>query len=421
MYRKYLNFNSLPAIIQEMIEENSSAAAIIDELLDLKGETNTIAALIILDDMNIRGVQITNLYKICEQDIDKFYEKILTMTKEDIENINLESFAVCKYKAIYDGSKEDREKNPEKYIFTDEERNNIRNIKSKDHALDILENKVKPKIKDLYPSIKSDEALKIINKNGFICGYKKTYENIDGKNIIYRVFYNDQGDIMYTHSLENPDIFLWGESKLNVVRQSLDKEYELIGCNAYKNVKGVVGYNIELRNRPFETYKKVLSKGENKIEKIKYKYYNNNLIPIIESLEGMKYRQENKDYKGLVISNIYNLLTFPETYYDIDDELKHIYKILLPYSEDKAYDELIYQLNTDEGIDIALKLQNILGTKLDKDKLYEAKNRFLRTNKKHFNIPKPRFLSDQVIDDPLGNEINKRITKILSENNTVTE
>lgn len=415
MYRKPLDFNSLPLVIQEMIEDSSGAAAVIDELIEKKGENNSLALLIILDDMNIRGLQISNLYKMCDNDIDKFYEKVLTMTKEDIENVNYESYTVCIHKAIYDGSKEDRKNNPEKYLFTDEERNNMRNIKSKDRALDILETKTKTKQDDLYPSITKKEALSIINKHGFTCGYKKTYETKEGKSVTYRVFYNELGDIIYTNSLESPDIFLWGECKLNAVRKNEGSTLELIGCNVYKNIKEVVGYNIDLRKRPFETYQKIIDKGEKILDKIKYNYYNNNLIPIISSNKGIEYLENNKEYENIVIKNICDLLTFKETYFDLDKKLKEIYRLLLKYAEEKAYDELIYQLNTDKGVDVALKLQEDLGIKLDKNKLFKAKERFLGTNKKHFDIPKSKFLSDTVVDDPKGKEINSRIIKIISK------
>ena len=413
MHRKPLDFSSLPIVIQEMIEDSSQAAAIIDELIEKKGDNNTLALLIILDDMNIRGLQITNLYKMCDKNIEKLYEKVLTMTKEDIEKINYESYAVCVHKAIYDGSKEDRENNPEKYLFTDEERNNMRNIKSKDRALNILETKEKTKQDDLYPSITKQDAISIINKHGFTCGYKKTYEK-EGKRVTYRVFYNDLGDIIYTNSLENPDIFLWGECKLNAIRKNEGNSLELIGCNSYKNVKEVVGYNIDLRKKPFETYQKIIEKGEKLVEKIKYNYYNNNLIPIISSNKGIEYLKNNKEYENIVIKNICDLLTFKETYYDLDEKLQKIYKLLLTSAEEKAYDELIYQLNTDKGIDIAFKLQEDLGIKLDKYKLFKAKERFLGTNKKHFDIPKSKFLSDTVVDDPKGKEINNRIIKIIT-------
>lgn len=413
MHRKPLDFSSLPLVIQEMIEDSSGAAAVIDELIEKKGENNALAVLIILDDMNIRGLQITNLYKMCDNNIEKFYEKALTMTREDIENINYDTYTVCIHKAIFDGSKEDRENNPEKYLFTEEERNNMRNIKSKDRALNILENSTKQNQDDLYPSITKKEALSIINKHGFTCGYKKTYET-EGKRMTYRVFYNELGDIIYTNSLENPDIFLWGECKLNIVRANQGNSLELIGCNSYKNIKEVVGYNIDLRKKPFETYKKVIEKGEKPIDKIKYNYYNNNLIPIISSNKGIEYLNNNKEYENIVIKNICDLITFKETYYDLDEKLQEIYKPLLVCAEEKAYDELIYQLNSDKGIDIALKLQEDLGIKLDKHKLFSAKERFLGTSKKHFDIPKSKFLSDRVVEDPKGKEINRRIIKIVA-------
>ena len=421
MYRKPLDFSSLPLVIQEMIEDSSGAAAIIDELIEKKGDNNALTILIILDDMNIRGIQITNLYKMCDSDIEKFYEKVLTMTENDIENINYESYTVCVQKAIYDGSKEDRENNPEKYLFTDEERNNMRNIKSKDRALNILETKIKAKQDDLYPSITKKEALSIINKHGFTCGYKKTYETNEKKIITYRVFYNDLGDIIYTSSLENPDIFLWGECKLNAMRKNEGRNLELIGCNTYKNIKEVIGYNIDLRKKPFETYQKILDKNEKLVDKIKHNYYNNNLIPIISSNKGIEYLEKNKEYDNVVIKNICDLLTFKETYYDLDKKLKEIYKPLLTHAEEKAYDELLYQLNTDKGIDIALKLQEDLGIKLDKQKLYKAKERFLKTNKKHYDIPKSKFLSDAVVDDPKGNDINSRIIKIVTKDILATK
>ncbi|MBR3898536.1 MAG: hypothetical protein IKJ43_04595 [Bacilli bacterium] len=415
--RKEIDFSSLPLIIQDMIEENVPSAAIIDEMLETKGEMSTIGALIILDDMNIRGVQISTLYKICHQNIDEFYEKIITITPEDIDKLNYETFAICKYKAIFDGNKEERKQNPDKYIFTDEERTDLRNKKSKDHVQEILNDNqsLKKTNDDLYPSISSKEAIEIINKNGFTCGYKKNYEDINGRNIIYRVFYNDLGDILYTHSLEEPDIFLYGQSKLNAVRINTVSDYEDLGCNAYVNVDGVVGYNIELREKPFEKYQKILDRKEPTIKTIKHNYYDSNLYPIIESIEGINYKTENEGYDSLVISEIYSLLTFPETYYDLDDRLKQIYSTLLSFAEEKAYDEIIYQLNSDEAIDTIINLQKVLGISLDKEKLIEAKNRFLRISKSHFNIPRPRFLSDFIVKDPQGKNLEERIEKVMKQ------
>lgn len=412
--RKDIDFSNLALIIDSMAEDNSAASMIIDELLEAKGEMSTLATLIILDDMNIRGVQITTLYKMTRQNIEKFYEKAISMKEDDVEKLNYETFAICKHKAIYNGSKEDRNNNPEKYIFTDEERNEIRNKKSRKRAQDmIIENQ--KKTEDLTPSISAKQALKIISSNGFTCGYQKEYENEEGQTIVYRVFHNDFGDILYTHSLKKPDIFLYGQSKLNIVRKSMIHEFEEVGCNAYINVDGVVGYNIELKEKPFEKYVKILKRNEPIVDNIKRRYFDSNLFPIIESVEGIKYREKRKTYESLVISEIYNLLTFKETYLDLDDKLKQIYNSLLPFSEERAYDEIIFQLNTDKGVNLVKNLEKVLGIRLNREQLQKAKNRFCRLSNKHFNVNSPKFISSLVGKDALGKELDKRIEKVLNE------
>ena len=164
MNRKPLDFSSLAAMIKEMSEDSSAAASVIDELIQTKGENITFSLLIILDDLNIRGTQIQNLYKMCGQNIEKFYEKIISIEKKDIEKLNSISFSINKYKAVFEGTSKDRLLTPEKYIFTDEERNKLRNKKSKDMAKDILDDRPIKKELDLYPSINSKDALEIIEK-----------------------------------------------------------------------------------------------------------------------------------------------------------------------------------------------------------------------------------------------------------------
>ncbi|MBR2841054.1 MAG: hypothetical protein IKF01_04195 [Bacilli bacterium] len=421
MSRKRLDLSDLSLVIQTMTENSSSAASVIDELLENMGEDSVLAIMIMLDDMNIRGQQLTALYKLFGQNINDFYERVLSICEDDINRLNEESYSVCKYKAIYDGNSFDRMKNPDKYIFTDEERNELRNKKSKDRVQTILKNKSSTLRNDLYPSIGTKEALDIIGNMGFTCGYSKSYDDKDGNTIIYRVFYNEFGDIIYTNSLEKEDVFLYGQCKLNVVRKNTKEGYEDLGCNAYINIDGVVGYNIELREKPFEVYKKILDRDEPLVKNVKHIYYDSNLFPIPESLEAIKYKENDKNYKSIVIGEIYNLLNFKETYLDLDDGLKEIYKPLLDFSEEKAYDEIIYQLNTDKGIYTALELQNVLGLFLDKDKLVEAKDRFCTRNKHHFKIPKTRFLNPFIVEDPVKKDIDKRIVRVLSNKVGVKE
>jgi len=399
--REKLNFNSLPETIQKMAEDNVGAAGVIDNLINTKEENLALAVLIILDDMNIRGVQINSLYKQCDQDIEKFYNKIINITKEDIEALNFSSANLCNFKALIDGTKEDRKQNPSKYIFTEEERNKIRNKKGKNTVKEILNDNINKQNEiqdDLYPSIETKKALEIIKNQGFICGYHVIYENENKQKEEYRIFYNKNKDIIYTHSLE--DIFLWKNCKLNVIRKNK------------KNSKNIISYNIDLREKPFKEYNKTLKKEENLIDNFKIEYYNN-LIPIIETIEGIKYKEQKHNYNDLIVADLYNLFMFKETYRKLDKGLKEIYETLLINIKQKAYDELIYHLNFKQGIEIAKNIQK-LGITLDKNELFNAKARYYEKNKQSETKTKFKFLSHLFSDDPWNEQISKRINKVLS-------
>lgn len=382
--RETLDFSSLPNIIRLMIEDNSDAATVIDKLIELKGESNALATLILLDDMNIRGIQLSILYKMCNQDIETFYETVINITKDDIELLNRTSAPLCVYKAIFEGTSEDRKKYPNKYIFTNVERENYTKSKEKNNAVE----------KDLYPTITIEEALKIIKNKGFKCGYKTEYINDNHIKEVYWIFYNKLGDILYTNSLENKDIFLWKDSKLNVVRSKDNNN---------------INYVIELKDHPFETYDRLLTNSHNKLNE------DMNLIPIIKTIKGIKYTEKNPNYSSCVTALIYDLLSFEQIYNELDEGLKAIYKPLLEQASDKAYDEIINHLNADDGIEIATNLQNILGFNLSKSKLLAAKDRFCKARGHETNNSKKKFLSRLVSDDPYTKDMNHRIIEVLTK------
>ena len=382
--REMLDFSSLPNIIRLMIEDNSDAATVIDKLIELKGESNALATLILLDDMNIRGIQLSILYKMCNQDIETFYETVINITKDDIELLNRTSAPLCVYKAIFEGTSEDRKKYPNKYIFTDVEREKYTKSKEKNNAVE----------KDLYPTITIEEALKIIKNKGFKCGYKTEYINDNHIKEVYWIFYNKLGDILYTNSLENKNIFLWKDSKLNVVRSKDNNN---------------INYVIELKDHPFETYDRLLTNSHNKLNE------DMNLIPIIKTIKGIKYTEKNPNYSSCVTALIYDLLSFEQIYNELDEGLKAIYKPLLEQASDKAYDEIINHLNADDGIEIATNLQNILGFNLSKSKLLAAKDRFCKARGHETNNSKKKFLSRLVSDDPYTKDMNHRIIEVLTK------
>ena len=382
--RETLDFSSLPNIIRLMIEDNSDAATVIDKLIELKGESNALATLILLDDMNIRGIQLSILYKMCNQDIETFYETVINITKDDIELLNRTSAPLCVYKAIFEGTSEDRKKYPNKYIFTNVERENYTKSKEKNNAVE----------KDLYPTITIEEALKIIKNKGFKCGYKTEYINDNHIKEVYWIFYNKLGDILYTNSLENKNIFLWKDSKLNVVRSKDNNN---------------INYVIELKDHPFETYDRLLTNSHNKLNE------DMNLIPIIKTIKGIKYTEKNPNYSSCVTALIYDLLSFEQIYNELDEGLKAIYKPLLEQASDKAYDEIINHLNANDGIEIATNLQNILGFNLSKSKLLAAKDRFCKARGHETNNSKKKFLSRLVSDDPYTKDMNHRIIEVLTK------
>lgn len=374
--RKTIDFSSFPNVIRTMATDNSTAATVIDLLIETKGEAATLAALILLDDMNIRGIQLANLYKMCQNDIENLYDKIINISKEDIHKLNQMSASLCTNKAVFEGTSEDRENNPHKYVFTPEER-------------EAYFKHIDPN-SDLYPTIKTDEALKIIKEKGFTLGYEQSYTNNHQKET-YRVFYNEVGDILYTSSLDDKDIFLWRDSKLNAIR--LNNGHE-------------INYLIELKDHPFKTYEKLLKNN--------YKPINDaSLLPVIKTIKGIKFSAKNSTYNAFVTASIYDLLTFNQTYQKLDAGLKKIYEPLLETASDIAYDELIKHLNGDSGIEIATNLQTIFDYNLSNTKLLAAKERFCQD--RGHNEPKRKFLSRLVSDNPSTSKMNHRIIEVLNK------
>ncbi len=378
--RKELDFSSFPNVIKMMIEENANAASIIDELIELKGESNSLATLILLDDMNIRGVQLDNLYQMCNQSIETFYKTVISITKDDINSLNQKTSPLCIYKAVFEGTSKDRKMNPQKYIFTDEEREKYFKNRQNYYTVE----------KDLYPTIKIKDALKTISAKGFICGYEKEYINNHEKET-YRIFYNKNGDIIQTISQDNKDVFLWEDSKLNVIDTKDGINY--------------ISYVIELKDHPFQTYDELLNNAENFVKTFQ--------IPTIKAIAGIKYKYKNPSYSSFVTSSIYDLLTFETTYQELDNGLKKIFAPLLEIASDLAYDEIINHLNADDGIEIATNLQNILGYSLSKSKLLKAKDRFCEAHGYKTNTEKKRFVSKLMSDDPYTKDMNHRIINVL--------
>ena len=75
-----------------------------------------------LDDMNIRGSQIWQIYKYyCEEDIEKFKEVIRNRDADMVQYLNEQNAAEGQEKAVTSGASFDRSKKPDLYRFTSDE------------------------------------------------------------------------------------------------------------------------------------------------------------------------------------------------------------------------------------------------------------------------------------------------------------
>ena len=86
-----------------------------------------IMLLLSLDDMNIRGSQIWEAYKyLYNEDGKKFAKAVKNRDKNMIDFINQEMASVGGEKAVAGGASFDRSKTPDKYRFTEEEVEELR-------------------------------------------------------------------------------------------------------------------------------------------------------------------------------------------------------------------------------------------------------------------------------------------------------
>ena len=75
-----------------------------------------------LDDMNIRGSQIWQVYKYyCNEDVEKFKEVIHNRDADMVQYINEQNAAEGQEKAVSGGASFDRSKKPDLYRFTSDE------------------------------------------------------------------------------------------------------------------------------------------------------------------------------------------------------------------------------------------------------------------------------------------------------------
>lgn len=115
-----LNDNVLQVIIK-MSEGNPGAITALTTFMKDNPE-NSFMLILGLDDMNIRGSQIWQIYKYyCEEDIEKFRQVIKDRDVDMIQYLNEQNAVEGNEKAVSGGASFDRSKKPHLYRFTEEE------------------------------------------------------------------------------------------------------------------------------------------------------------------------------------------------------------------------------------------------------------------------------------------------------------
>lgn len=140
--------DSVIDVVIKMSEGVPGACVAIGKLLE--SGNNGCMYLLELDDMNIRGSQIWQAYKnYCNEDIEKFTEAIRNRDKEMIDFVNRELASVGEEKAVESGASFDRVKTPEKYRFTEEEVEKMKNQRQENYESEVINDKYEDEEYDL--------------------------------------------------------------------------------------------------------------------------------------------------------------------------------------------------------------------------------------------------------------------------------
>lgn len=120
--REKINLNdNLLQVIIKMSEGNPGAITALTTFIKDNPE-DSFMLILGLDDMNIRGSQIWQIYKYyCEEDIEKFRKVIKDRDADMIQYLNEQSAVEGNEKAVSGGASFDRSKKPHLYRFTEEE------------------------------------------------------------------------------------------------------------------------------------------------------------------------------------------------------------------------------------------------------------------------------------------------------------
>jgi len=234
------------------------------------------------------------------------------------------------------------------------------------------ENLQKDSVLYFLKDISTEEGLEIIKKRKFKCGYKYVIE-AEGKTIIRAIFYNHKYDLLSIRYSEDKFYLQEEASRLYINRQ-------------VEVSKGVFKAKHFLPINPFNEYPHTRSVIPNNVEPIDIDNIDNiigyqlRLVPEnceIEMYRRNKIKEINETIKDTSekskaledLNNIFclaNIYRFDQTYEELDETLKILYKPLLQKHKIEFYNRVISLISSNND-DIITELLNLLDIVLDKE------------------------------------------------------
>lgn len=219
--------------------------------------------------------------------------------------------------------------------------------------------------------ISTAKALEIIKQRKFQCGYQYTIEE-DGKTIIRAIFYNHKYDILSVRFTED-QFYLPGESNRLYINRQIEvgkgifkaKHFLPINpFNEFSHTKSVIPVNVE----PID-----IDNIDSIIDYQPRLIPDNYEIEVYRRKKTREINEENSSEKSKKLEDLNhvvqlaNLYKFEETYEELDDTLKTLYRPLLGHHKSEFYSRVIALINFHNCDDIITELLELLGIVLDKD------------------------------------------------------
>ena len=178
--RQKLDINdTIMETIMKMTDGNPGAIVGITSML--KADKTGGMLLLGLDDMNIRDSQIWEAYKyLYKEDGEKFAEAVSKRDQKMVDFINQELASVGGEKAVTGGASFDRHKNPDKYRFTEEE---VEQLKQQREERIAKEKEQREKMLANSPAKKNRGAKKRVEREAKKRAYKQKLINMGKKSL----------------------------------------------------------------------------------------------------------------------------------------------------------------------------------------------------------------------------------------------